>query len=284
MKKASIIFLSATLLASPLFALGDAIVATYKGGEVKESQVMQQFQAILSSQPGGKDKKFSDLDPKLQETLVRAYINVQLLGKEAKDSDVATSKEAQIKFEALKNQVIQQEFMENYVKSRITDAMVTKAYDELVNNLKGKKEFKVSHILVKSEKEAIAIKNRLNKGEKFDKLAKELSIDEGSKVKGGEIGYITSGQLVPAFEEKALSMKINEISAPVQTEFGWHVITVLDIRDIKVPSIQEATPGIKEALGREIIEKHLADIAKQADVKIMLPKVADDSKKEPVDK
>lgn len=285
MKKTSIIFLSASLLASVAFAGEDKIVATYKDGQVKESQVMQQFQPILAAQTGGKDKKFTDLDSTLQETLVRAYINIKLLEKEAKDSGIESSKSFQDKLNTVKSQMIQQELMERFVKSYVTDKMVDEEYNKLVASLKGKDEIKVSHILVATEKEAKNVKNRLNKGEKFAKLAKELSKDEGSKANGGELGYIVPGQLVPEFEEKAMAMKVNDISAPVKTQFGWHIITVLDKRPAQIPTKEEAVASIRNKLSREAIEKHFADLASKADIKIMLPssapQVADESKKGP---
>lgn len=280
MKRISIAFLSASLLASSAFADEDKIVATYKGGEVKESQVMQQFQSSLDTQPGVKGKKFADFNANLQEMLVRGYIDTKLLEQEAKNSNIESSKEFQAKLNIVKNQMVQQELMERYVKSHVDEKMVNAEYDKLVASLKGKEEVKVSHILVATEKEAINIKNRLNKGEKFAKLAKDFSKDEGSKENGGEIGYITSGQLVPEFENKALSMKVNEISSPVKTQFGWHIINVLDKRPAQVPAKEEAIANITNKLSREVILKYVADLESKADVKIMLPQSTDESKKE----
>ncbi|MDN3030020.1 MAG: peptidylprolyl isomerase [Candidatus Tisiphia sp.] len=281
MKRISIAFLSASLLASSAFANEDKVVATYKGGEVKESQIMQQFQSSLDNQPSAKGKKFSDLNANIQEMLVRGYIDTKLLEQEAKNSNIESSKEFQAKLNIVKNQMIQQELMERYVKSHVDEKMINAEYDKLVASLKGKEEVKVSHILLATEKEAVNIKNRLNKGEKFAKLAKDLSKDEGSKENGGEIGYITSGQLVPEFENKALSMKVNEISSPVKTQFGWHIIMVLDKRPAQIPSKEEATANITNRLSRDAILKYVADLESKADVKIMLPQsqVTDETKK-----
>ncbi len=281
MKRISIAFLSASLLASSAFANEDKVVATYKGGEVKESQIMQQFQPSLDKQPSAKGKKFSDLNANIQEMLVRGYIDTKLLEQEAKNSNIESSKEFQTKLNIAKNQMVQQELMERYVKSHVDEKMINAEYDKLVASLKGKEEVKVSHILLATEKEAVNIKNRLNKGEKFAKLAKDLSKDEGSKENGGEIGYITSGQLVPEFENKALSMKVNEISSPVKTQFGWHIITVLDKRPAQIPSKEEATVNITNKLSRDAILKYVADLESKADIKIMLPQsqVTDEAKK-----
>ncbi|WP_342278357.1 peptidylprolyl isomerase [Candidatus Tisiphia endosymbiont of Myopa tessellatipennis] len=272
MKRTTIIFLAASLLASSAFADEDKIVATYKGGEVKESQVMQQFQPSLDTQPSAKGKKFTDFDANIQEMLVKGYIDAKLLEQEAKNSNIESSKEFQSKLNVVKNQLVQQELMERYVKSHVDEKMINAEYDKLVASLKGKEEVKVSHILVATEKEAINVQNRLKKGEKFAKLAKDFSKDEGSKANGGEIGYITSGQLVPEFEDKALSMKVNEISSPVKTQFGWHIITVLDKRPAQIPSKEESTASITNQLSRDAILKYVADLESKADIKIMLPK------------
>ncbi|MFU7502069.1 MAG: peptidylprolyl isomerase [Candidatus Tisiphia sp.] len=281
MKRTTIIFLAASLLASSAFADEDKIVATYKGGEVKVSQVMQQFQPSLDAQPSAKGKKFANFDANIQEMLVKGYIDAKLFELEAKNSNIESSKEFQSKLNVVKNQLVQQELMERYVKSHVDEKMINAEYDKLVASLKGKEEVKVSHILVATEKEAINVQNRLKKGEKFAKLAKDFSKDEGSRNNGGKIGYITPGQLVPEFEDKASSMKVNEISSPVKTQFGWHIINVLDKRPVQIPSKEEAIANITNKLSRDAILKYVADLEKKADVKIMLPQsqITDETKK-----
>lgn len=273
MKKLAIIFLSASVLSSVAFAGDvDKVLATFKGGEVKESQVMQQFKPALDMAPANKDKKFSELDANLQEALVKGYINFKLLEQEAKNQGIENLPEFQEKLNKAKAQLVQQELLERFVKSAVTDKMIDAEYDNLVAKLKGKKEIKVSHILVDNEKKAKDIKVKLSKGGKFEAIAKESSRDEGSKANGGEIGYVIQGQLVPEFENKAFSMKVNEISDPVSTQFGWHIIKVSDIRDVKIPTKEEARAGLNDRLGAEAVQKYFADLASKADIKLNLPK------------
>ena len=85
-------------------------------------------------------------------------------------------------------------------------------------------KIKCSHILVPKQSEALAIMERIKKGEKFGKLAKELSTDSGSAKKDGNLGYFTKGMMVKPFEEAAFKLQIGEISEPVKTEFGYHII------------------------------------------------------------
>jgi len=85
-------------------------------------------------------------------------------------------------------------------------------------------KIKCSHILVEKQNESLAIVERLKNGEKFGKLAKELSIDKGSGKKDGNLGYFTKGMMVKPFEEVAFKLQIGEISDPIKTEFGYHII------------------------------------------------------------
>ncbi len=85
-------------------------------------------------------------------------------------------------------------------------------------------KIKCAHILVEKQSESFAIAERLKKGEKFGKLAKEFSIDSGSAKKDGNLGYFTKGMMVKPFEEVAFKLQIGEISEPVKTQFGYHII------------------------------------------------------------
>ncbi|BDQ30829.1 hypothetical protein NZNM25_13460 [Nitrosopumilus zosterae] len=89
-------------------------------------------------------------------------------------------------------------------------------------------KIKCSHILVSKQSEALAILERIKKGEKFGKLAKELSIDSGSAKKDGSLGYFTKGMMVKPFEEAAFKLQNGEISEPIKTEFGYHIIKRLE--------------------------------------------------------
>ena len=85
-------------------------------------------------------------------------------------------------------------------------------------------KIKCSHILVEKQSESLAIVERIKKGEKFGRLAKELSVDSGSAKKDGNLGYFTKGMMVKSFEQVAFKLQIGEISEPVKSEFGYHII------------------------------------------------------------
>ncbi len=85
-------------------------------------------------------------------------------------------------------------------------------------------KIKCSHILVEKQSEALAIADRIKNGEKFGKLAKELSIDSGSAKRDGNLGYFTKGKMVKQFEEVAFKLQIGQVSEPVKSDFGYHII------------------------------------------------------------
>ena len=85
-------------------------------------------------------------------------------------------------------------------------------------------KIKCSHILVEKQSQALAILDRIKNGEKFGKLAKDLSIDSGSAKRDGNLGYFTKGKMVKQFEEVAFKLQIGQVSEPVKSEFGYHVI------------------------------------------------------------
>lgn len=283
MKKLSIVLLSVSMLSSIAFADNeDRVVATYKGGEVRESQIMKEFKPQLNLPSGEAIKNFDDFPPQDQEKLVKLFIDNELLKKAVAESNITSSKEFQEKLENAKNQLAQKELLENYVKSNLTDKMFNDEYNKYVTSLKGKEQIKVAHILVKSEKEANDLKNKLNKGADFAKLAGESSLDKASATNGGVIGYILLnqlGQLVPEFENKAFALKVNEVSTPVKTDYGWHIIKVLEKKPVPIPTKEEAKMTIDNVLAAEILKKYISDLEAKADLKIMLPPAANSEAK-----
>lgn len=116
------------------------------------------------------------------------------------------------------------------------------------------KQVKASHILVDKEEKANEIKDKLAKGEDFAKLAKENSKDTGSKENGGDLGFFGSGQMVKEFEEAAFALKVGEISAPVKTQYGYHIIKVAEIKDAEEADYEKSKDKISDILFEQKLE------------------------------
>jgi peptidyl-prolyl cis-trans isomerase C len=136
-------------------------------------------------------------------------------------------------------------------KVKVSEGEVRAFYDENKDKFTVGTQIKASHILVKTKEEAEKARERIMNGEKFETVAKEVSIDKGSAEKGGDLGYFGRGRMVPEFERAALSLKRGEISAPVKTRFGYHIIKQTDVKMGDPASFEQS----KEAIRRELINQ-----------------------------
>jgi len=130
----------------------------------------------------------------------------------------------------------------------VTDAEVKAEYDKFAS-MNGGKEYKSRHILVEKEDQAKAIIASLKKGGKFEDIAKKQSKDPGSGAKGGDLDWANASSFVKEFSDAMVSLKKGEVtSAPVKSQFGFHIIRLDDIRDAQLPKIEEVKPQILQQL------------------------------------
>jgi peptidyl-prolyl cis-trans isomerase C len=141
------------------------------------------------------------------------------------------------------------------VRDAVTEAQAKTAYDEQIAKVVPEPEVRARHILVKTEQEAKDLVKQLKAGADFVELAKKSS-DGPSAQTGGDLGYFARGQMVKPFEDAAFALKAGEISAPVQTEFGWHVIKVEDKRNRPVPQFDE----VKDELIASLVQNQLKTV------------------------
>lgn len=130
----------------------------------------------------------------------------------------------------------------------ITDDEIKEYFENNKASFDQEEQVEASHILVKDEKTANEVKKKLDDGEDFAKLAKEYSKDEANAESGGELGFFGKGKMVKEFEDKAFSMKVDEISDPVKTEHGYHIIKVTDKKEAKEAKLADHKDEIKEQL------------------------------------
>ncbi len=133
-------------------------------------------------------------------------------------------------------------------KSFVDDSEAREFFDQNADKFTIGSQLKASHILVEKEETAKEINERIKNGESFAKLAKELSLDKGSADKGGDLGYFSSGKMVPEFEQALLRLKPGEVSEPVRTRFGFHIIKLTDIKKGKPADFEQSKDSIKRQL------------------------------------
>jgi foldase protein PrsA len=154
--------------------------------------------------------------------------------------------------EDLKNYLTMRKLIEPQIK--ITDEELKTYFDENKDSLGEAEQVKASHILIEDESTAKEIKQKLADGADFAELAKEYSTDEGSKENGGELGFFPRGTMVTEFEDVAFSLPINEISEPVKSDYGYHIIKVEEKKDAKEANFDDSKAAIKETLIDEKME------------------------------
>ncbi|MBK1635010.1 peptidylprolyl isomerase [Rhodovulum adriaticum] len=169
---------------------------------------------------------------------------------------------------ALENE--QRSFVAGEALGRIAEAAVTDealqtAYEAAFAGEEPEREFNAAHILVETEEEALAIKTALDKGADFTEMAKEQSVGP-SGPNGGDLGWFTAGMMVKPFEDAVMSLEPGEVSAPVQTQFGWHIVKLNDSRLKEAPTLEEVRPELVQQIQRDAMEAAMEELTDAAEV------------------
>lgn len=186
-------------------------------------------------------------------------INTRIVQNQAEEADLANDPEVQKQLSMARQQIIRSIYVQRQVEGQISESDLKKKYDDMIGKAPAVEEIKASHILVEDEAKAKEIIAKLNEGGDFSKLAAENSADPGNKDKGGDLGWFSKNDMVPAFADAAFALKKGELSKePVQTQFGWHIIKVEDSRERPKPTFEEVKPQIQVELRREKLEAMLS--------------------------
>lgn len=219
----------------------DKVIATIDGKPITEGDL-----AVAESEIG------SDMGtmpgPQKRASLLEFLIDNQLFAEAAEKDKLDQSADFQTRLTYLKRRALRELYFEKVIKTGVTDADARKIYDEQVKLLKPEEEVSARHILVDTEAEAKALKEKIDKGADFAQLAKENSKDPGSKDDGGNLGYFGHGQMVPQFEEVVFKLKKGEVSDPVKTQFGWHLVKLEDRRVKQPPAFDIVKDRIIQSL------------------------------------
>lgn len=208
--------------------------------------------------------------PELRKAISDDLINVELMSQEALKKGLDKDPETVELLALNRETALVGAFVQDYLKTHpISDADVSKEYDKLKTSLGGK-EYHVRHILVENEKEAKSIEAKLKKGAKFDQLAARYSKDAGSKVHGGDLGWIPVGNIskafVQPFGDALMGMSKGQVSQPVQSQYGWHIIQLEDVRDLQMPSVEDLKPKITKLLQQQAVKQMISDLREKAKI------------------
>jgi peptidyl-prolyl cis-trans isomerase C len=244
----------------------DPLIAKVNGTEIHQSDLAVAEQEAGQLPPMSPDAK--------QDYLVQFMADMILVSKAAEAKKMGDGAEFKRKVAFVRNKLLMEQLLQSVGKEALTDEAMHKVYDEAVKQMAPEQEVHARHILIraaagdeKASKEAEdkikAIIVRLNKGEDFVKLASETTEDPSGKANGGDLGYFSKEQMVPEFSETAFKLEKGQISEPVKTQFGWHVIKTEDKRVKPVPKFEEVKPQIENYVTRkaqaELVQKLRAE-------------------------
>jgi peptidyl-prolyl cis-trans isomerase C len=220
------------------------VVARVDGTAITEADLAVAADDPALSLPGVTDEQKRDL-------LVGYLIDLKIGAKAAESARVGEGADFARKLAYFRDKLLLDEHLEREVKKAVTPEAVRKLYEDTVKNVKPEQEVRARHILVETEDEAKKAQARLKAGEDFVKLAGELSKDPGSKGEGGDLGFFTEERMVQPFAETAFKLQPGQVSDPVKTQFGWHVIKVEEKRTRPIPAFDEMKEQVEQYLTRK---------------------------------
>lgn len=206
-------------------------------------------------------------DANLETRAREALINQELLSRAAVDKGLDRDPKLVASMEMMRREQLSKAYLEDYVKNHpVSDAEIKAEYDK-AKAAAGSNEYKVRHILVKTEAEAKAIITQLDKKVAFDKLAKEKSIDKGSATNGGDLGWAVPGTFVKEFGDAMQKLKKGETTkTPVQTQFGWHVIKLDDTRPTQFPALDAVKNQVRQQLQQKRVREAIGELRAKAKI------------------
>ena len=199
--------------------------------------------------------------PELRAAIREELNTRELLVREAKKNNLDKNADIKNQMDLAGQTVLVRAYVTDWIKKNpIPEADLRKEYDQIKAQM-GDKEYKVKHILVEKEDEAKDVIVQLQKGGKFDELAKARSKDPGSKDRGGDLDWNAPGGFVKPFSDAmAATPKGKFTPQPVQTQFGYHVILVEDVREAKVPPFDEVKPQLQQRMQAAHLDKYFKEL------------------------
>ena len=231
------------------------VVATVNGTEITLGHMIMVREGLPEQY-----QAFSDAE--LFQSIIEQLIQQTLLSQFNDDADSLRTK---LTIENDRRMMRASEAIELISSQAIGEEDIVAAYEEKFVIAKAEREFNASHILLETEESAINLIEKAKKGTDFAELAKEFSMGP-SGPSGGQLGWFQKGMMVPPFEEAVIAMEKGAVSAPVKTDFGWHVIKLNDVRDRIAPPLEQVRDKIFAELQQQVILERISQLQDTGDI------------------
>ena len=260
---------SATTLRPPI-DVDDPILARIEGRYVHLSEIEASARASGFLRPG------EQLTPETAyaRALVESYVEQRLLARAALEDGLHRTPSVLRRVNAARDRVLASTFLDERIQEAVTPETVERLYTAQAGVTKLGDEVRARHIVVASEEEATEILTLLEGGADFGELARERSIDRATSGLSGEVGWFTRAMMAPAFSSAAFSTSAGERAAPFETEFGWHILEVLDRRPTEAVPMSQVRAGIEDFLRLRTIDRLVRDLEEANQVIYYRPETA----------
>ncbi len=260
-------FLSAPISTS-LAQDSDPVVARVNGVDIHDSDVAFAEEEVGSNIPNMPPQQKRDY-------LINYLVDLVVLSQAAEQKKLADRPDVKHRLMFDHNRLLMEALLQDAGKAALSDEAEHQVYDEAVKQVKGEEEVHARHILVPTEDEAKAILAQLKGGADFATLAKEKSKDPGA-ADGGDLGYFTKEQMVPEFADVAFKLDKGQLSDPVKTQFGWHIIKVEDKRTKPTPTFDQVKGQIENYVAHRAQAQMVENLRKSATIERLDKPVAAD--------
>ncbi len=245
--------------AGPARSQSDRLVAKVDGVEIRESDI------AMAEDDLGQNAQQMTPDAK-RDYLVSYLTDVILAAKAAEGKKLADDKDFKSRIAFIRRKLLMETLLMAEGKAAVTDAAMKKVYEDAVKQMGGEQEVRARHILVATEPEAKAIVTEIGKGTDFAELARQKSKDPGAAAEGGDLGWFGKDQMVPEFADAAFKMDKGQVSEPVKTQFGWHIIKIEDKRTKPVPEFAKVKDQVETFVARKAQADYIAKLREGAKV------------------
>lgn len=234
------------------------VVAVVNGNEIRYDQVVESAKQL----PLQYQQQFQRIFPALLDRMV----DMELLGEAALDSDVQQTEAFKERMAAVREQVAREVWLNQKIDDYITQERLQAAYEQYKQDNPPQQQVKASHILVEEKELAQKLIDQLGEGAEFAELAAEHSTGPSGK-QGGDLGFFGKGEMVEPFSNAAFKLDVGEVvDAPVETQFGWHVIKVTDKRTQEPDSFEEREAQLREQVRQQAVQSLLSDLREGAEI------------------
>jgi peptidyl-prolyl cis-trans isomerase C len=251
----------------------DPVVARVNGVDIRQSDIAFAEEEIGGNMPSIPPEQKRDY-------LINYLVDVIVLSQAAEKQKLNERPEVKRRLAFDHNRLLMESLLQDAGKAALSDEAEHKVYDEAIKQVKNEEEVHARHILVPTEEEAKAILAQLKGGADFATLAKEKSKDPGA-AEGGDLGYFTKDQMVPEFAEVAFKLDKGQLSDPVKTQFGWHIIKVEDKRVKPTPTFEQVKQQIENYIAHRAQAELVENLRKSATVERLDKPAAPDASLNP---